>query len=225
MKSDKEIEEEIRQELLWDDRLDNLDIQVSVSDGVAILEGTVHNYTEKLIAESDVKNLGGVTSVINDLNVELPSHQEIPNEIKIKKNIIKILEVNGKIDPSKLDIDVHEGEITLKGTVDSFWKKEKIKDLVSDVGGVLEIHNRISIVPTDDISDENIANDIISSMSRSPRVDPDKIDVQVENGIVSLSGTVSSYSAYSAALNAVKFTKGVKEIKNLLKWVLRYDTT
>ncbi|MEJ2249115.1 MAG: BON domain-containing protein [Candidatus Lokiarchaeota archaeon] len=225
MDSDKKVEEEIKQELLWDERLDNLKIDVSVSNGVAILEGTVHNYTEKLIAESDAKVLGAVTSVINNLDVELPSHQKIPNEIEIKRNIKTIFDMNSKIDSSKIDIDVHEGEVTLKGTVDSYWEKDKVEEFTSEVAGVIAVHNRISIVPTKNTSDEKIANDIISSISRSPRTDPDKVNIRVKNGTVTLSGTVSSYSAYISALNAVKFTKGVKEIKNLLKWVLRYDTT
>ena len=74
-------------------------------------------------------------------------------------------------------------------------------------------------------SDGDIANLIFTTLQNSVHIDAHKVDVKVKNGIVTLSGTLSSMSEYNAVINIVKFTKGVIDIKNNLKWVLRYQTT
>ncbi len=58
-------------------------------------------------------------------------------------------------------------------------------------------------------------------MQNSVHIDVHKVDVKVEDGIVTLSGTVSSMNEYDAAIDIVKSTRGAIDIKNNLKWVLR----
>ena len=52
MKSDSEIEKDVRDELKWDPDLDATDIAVSVSDGVVTLAGFVKNFVDKYEAET-----------------------------------------------------------------------------------------------------------------------------------------------------------------------------
>ena len=56
-------------------------------------------------------------------------------------------------------------------------------------------------------------------------IDANKVNIKVKDGVVTLSGTLSSMSEYNAVKDIAKFTKGVINIKDELKWVLRYQTT
>jgi hypothetical protein len=81
MKSDREIEQDVRDELQWDPDLDASDIAMSVKNGVVTLAGFVKSYTDKYEAEAAVKRVAGVVGVANDLEVRLPSVDERPDPI------------------------------------------------------------------------------------------------------------------------------------------------
>jgi osmotically-inducible protein OsmY len=57
MKSDKEIERDVREELKWNPDLDADDIAVSVKNGVVTLAGFTPSYTDRLEAEATAKRV------------------------------------------------------------------------------------------------------------------------------------------------------------------------
>jgi len=67
MKSDSEIERDVKDELEFDPDLDPTDIAVSVRKGVVTLTGFVHSFTEKYEAEAAAKRVAGVAA--HDLRV------------------------------------------------------------------------------------------------------------------------------------------------------------
>lgn len=66
-------------------------------------------------------------------------------------------------------------------------------------------------------TDEGIAKDVVDSLYWDSRVDASKVAVTVNEGIVSLSGTVSSYSERAAALEDAWIITGVQDVKNQLQ--------
>ncbi|MFX1410946.1 MAG: BON domain-containing protein, partial [Promethearchaeota archaeon] len=136
-----------------------------------------------------------------------------------------LLDANSEIDSNDVQVSIDNGNVILEGNVNSYWKSEKIRKMASQISGVVSVSNKIKVVPDEEISDEDIVNLINTSMQNSVHVDAHKIDLKVKDGVVALSGTVSSMSEYDTVKNIVKFTKGVIDIKNNLKWVLRYQTT
>ena len=80
MKSDRDIERDVKEELGWNPDLDASDIAVSVKDGVVTLAGFVKSYTDKYEAEAAAKRVAGVKGVANDIEVRLPSIDERPSE-------------------------------------------------------------------------------------------------------------------------------------------------
>src|ERR1700738_4816083 len=79
MKSDSEIERDVRDELKWDPDLDASDIAVSVKDGVVTLAGFTKSYTDRLEAELAAKRIAGVRAVANDIEVRLPAIAQRPD--------------------------------------------------------------------------------------------------------------------------------------------------
>src|SRR5258708_24721062 len=79
MKSDSEIERDVREELKWDPDLDAEDIAVSVKNGVVTLAGFTHSYTDPLEAELSVKRVARVHAVANDIEVPPPTVDQRPH--------------------------------------------------------------------------------------------------------------------------------------------------
>jgi len=111
-------------------------------------------------------------------------------------------------------VNVTAGIIKLEGTVDSYWKRWKAEDLISDLRGVIDVENHLAVVPTDEFIDKEIAKDIEDALKRNTYVNAENITVKVSDGEVLLTGTVPTYYAHNKAYSAAAFTPGVKDIDN-----------
>lgn len=69
MKSYIEKVKEIQDELKWDSELFDSDIQIEMDNDIVTLNGSVSNEEKKRAAERVARNIEGVKSVINNLNV------------------------------------------------------------------------------------------------------------------------------------------------------------
>lgn len=225
MNAMKELEKLIRDRLTWDNTIDESQIEVFVNDGIATLRGCVSTYPEKILAEIETQLVPGITSVVNDIEVKFMESSEMPSDQDVREAMFCLLDANSEIASNDVQVSVNKGNVILEGVVDSYWKSIKIRKIASQIKGVLSVLNKISIVPREKISDEDITKNIMVSMQNSVRIDAHKVDVKVENGIVALSGTLSSMSEYEAVKEIVKLTKGVIDIQDNLKWILQYNTT
>jgi osmotically-inducible protein OsmY len=68
-----------------------------------------------------------------------------PSDERLREIICERLTDDPFIDASDVTVDVAGGEVTLQGTVQVRQQKYAIEDLVADVSGVVELHNRISV--------------------------------------------------------------------------------
>jgi osmotically-inducible protein OsmY len=99
-------------------------------------------------------------------------------------------------------------------SVYTFWKRAKAGDLVSQIRAVVGVTNRIAVVPTQKYSAERLAEKVIAAIERDGSVDINDINVTVENGYVTLTGTVPTWTAKTAAFSAARYTLGVKDVDN-----------
>lgn len=214
--TDEKIKKEVVDQLYWDSRVDASEIDIEVDDGTVLLKGEAPDYGSKASASSDSWTIEGVTAVENDIQVNYPSTMTVPTDEDIASNIRTSLELDADIDATDIDISVTGGIVTLEGTVDAYWKKQRVEDVASNAEGVVDLVNKISIVPTEDFLDKDIAEEIIGSISRNFNVNEEEIDVIVKDGEVTLSGKVDDWNAYRAVLDAAEFTPGVKDVKDHL---------
>ncbi len=221
----KELKKKVMDRLTWDERIDESQIEVSIHDSTATLKGCVSTYLEKVLIEIEIQMIPEIKTVVNDIEVKFPGSFEIPSDQDVKEAMFCLLGANSEINSNDIQVSIKNGVIILEGIVNSYWKSEKIKKLASQISGVISVSNKISVVPDEELSDEDIANLIITSMHNSVHIDAQKVDVKVKDGIVTLSGTLSSMSEYEAVKNIVTSTKGVIDVRNSLKWILMYQTT
>lgn len=214
--SKEEIKKNIVDQLFWDARVDASSISVGFSDGTVILNGNVPSYLARGAAEEDVWAIPGVSSVQNNISVNLPSIHKLPSDVEIKNVLTSILQWDPDIEPSDVLITVENGIITLDGSVPAYWQKVRVEELAAEIDGVVSLHDRLTVVPTRHYVDELIARDVAAALDRSAGININTVDVQVSDGSVVLSGSVSNHVAFKTAENCAKFTDGVIEVINNL---------
>ncbi len=209
----EEIRADVSSQLFWDNRIDESNINVDVFEGKVILSGTVPTYSDRWQAEEDAYSISGVRYVDNRLTVS-PTTFPVPNDTEIASNLRNTLEWNPTLDSSRIEVSVHEGTVTLNGSVDSYWQRSRVEQLVSNIGGVTEVHNLLKVEPAGGISDDEIRKDIESTLARNTFIDSSRINVRVDKGVVTLSGTVDDYLTYRTAQDIANFTSGVIDVQN-----------
>jgi osmotically-inducible protein OsmY len=176
----------------------------------------VPSYAESEAVLFDVWTIPHVAGVKNKLFVKYPSAIDAPQDTEIKSMVEKQIAWNHSTSNEDVDVSVKNGIVQLQGDVDAYWKKFRIEQMASEMKGVLEIENKISVVPTKNVVDEVIAEDITKAFDRSRLVDLENVDIRVENGKVTLSGKSGTPIARLQAMEIARNTLGVKDVVDRL---------
>lgn len=143
-----------------------------------------------------------------------------------------------------IDVSTVNGVVTLSGEVASSAERERASDIAARVAGVRDVQNRLTVtgedepagtsgrepagtsgqrVPGSDEIERVTHSDpvILSQIKAKYAVDPDisavSVDVDVDEGVVTLRGDVSSAEAKQRAESLARAVPGVKSVKNELK--------
>ena len=139
-----------------------------------------------------------------------------PNEI-IKKNVIEQLAWNDNLNINDIFVDVEDNTVILKGTVNSHSSKLEAARETLLAARNYSIDNQLKVkfnsrkeLPNDREIIENIQN----ILKWNDSINPINIQVEAENGKVTLSGTVSRTREKDKAENIASSTKGVVDVEN-----------
>jgi osmotically-inducible protein OsmY len=190
MKSDHQIELDVKDELQWDPNLGATDIAASVKKGVVTLAGFVKNYADKYEAESAAKRVAGVLGVANDIEVRLPSIDERPDP-EIARDAVAAIKSQLPISSENIKVIVKEGWVTLEGRVEWQYQRNTAETAVRRIKGVKGVSNLIQLKPRAQPSE--IKRKIQDAFKRSAEVDANRITVEANGGEVVLKGTVRSW--------------------------------
>ena len=215
-RTDELIKQDVTDELVRDTRVDASKIHVEVENGVVRLKGEAPTYLGRASATEDALAVLGVLEVSNRITVRYPETVDIPTDAAIESRIRDRIALNPDVDLLDLEVTVHAGAATLRGTVDAYWKKEHVESLAAPEPGVTFIENHVAVVPTEDVIDQDIANDVVASLEARAAVNADEISVSVDNGAVTLTGKVTDWVARRSAEHAALYTAGVTRIDNYL---------
>jgi osmotically-inducible protein OsmY len=212
---DAQIKKNIVDQLLWDSRIDASEVSLEVNEGLVTLSGRVPTYSDREAIHSDVWSIPGVVSVESHINVDHPTTAVSDHELKSR--IESILEWSPAFDGAAIEIAVELGWVTLGGSVDTIWKRHRAEELTADLAGVLGVTNKLTVVPTNDVSDEEIGKEILAALDRKFHENMHSVHVMVENGTVTLSGTVADQHAHRSVYETALFTEGVINIEDNLE--------
>ena len=236
--SDEEIKKAVKDSFVYDPRVFSFNPEVEVKNGVVTLSGVVDNIKAKDAAEQDARNTVGVYSVKNHLKVR-PINP--PPDDKLAQNVEDALLRDSVVDAFQIDVAANRGTVTLNGTVDSYYEKSHAEDIAHRLNGVVSVKNNLDVdYPTVTYhnfrwdpyyaytpyyydwasrpvrSDSEIKDDIQDELFWSPFVDAEEVNVSVDNGTATLTGTVDDWNEfYSASDNARE--GGATSVINKLK--------
>lgn len=214
--TDEELKVRIVNAMSWDSRVDASEIKIEIHNGFVSLTGCVPTYRSKIAALENVESFIDVRRVENNIQVKHLLTEPRPNGSEIIHKAKQILHWNSDLDVSNVDVVYEGGILTLQGTVPYYWQMERVEDLLSGMHFVSGIKNELSAVPTREISDQNIAQEIVQALKWSEFLDFNTINVQVAHGHVTLTGQVSTTFANWQVARVVSQTDGVQKISNLL---------
>jgi osmotically-inducible protein OsmY len=215
-RTDELIKKDVVEQLYWSGRVDASDLTVEVEDGIVTLEGKVPTFLTWEAALESARIVPGVTDVVDNVDIKYPDTHRVPADEELEEEARSRLVWNPDLDASDIEVSVDNGMLALQGSVEAYWKKIHAEEIVSRLSGVLSIENELTVVPTDDVLDKRIADEVIGALERNVLIDPEEINVRVEEGEVTLTGTVPSWRAEQAAYEAALYTTGVVEVRDNL---------
>lgn len=133
---------------------------------------------------------------------------------------------------SHIDVSAQRGVVTLSGTAESSFVKERAVDVARKTEGVSDVVDKLTVVePQQAVApntaastepggaapdDATITSTIQSKLHADLRVAGAKIDVEMRLGVVTLSGTVKSESVKRDAMQIAQDTPGVEKVEDQL---------
>ena len=214
MKTEIQMHKDVLAELAWDPRVDEKEIGVAARDGVVTLTGSVSNYSEKLAAERAVERVMGVKAVANDLIVTVPSASS-PSDTDLAHSVVSCLGWDIEVPDQKIKASVSNGWVTLEGEVDWQYQRTAASRAVQNLTGVRGVSNHIRVTAKS-VSSTEVSSSIKQALERRADRTADRIIVNTDDGVVTLTGSVSSYGDRRAAEGAAWSAPGVTEVRDQL---------
>lgn len=130
--------------------------------------------------------------------------------------------VDPEIDRYRIDIDTINGVVTLRGTVSNAEQRTEAERIARNTEGVHDVVNELVIDPTPRsasraFDDAWISTMVDSKLTVDPEVESRDIDVDVRNGVVTLSGIVKTETARAEAEDLARSVDGVTQVVNELQ--------
>jgi osmotically-inducible protein OsmY len=207
MIEDRQIATAVETDLLIDESVAAHLVDVMVVDGIVTLSGSVDNLLAKQRAVRHAQSIRGVRGVVDKIAVK-PVER---TDREIARDINQALLMDRAAESYEIDVAVEDGVVRLSGTVQSLAEKLHAERIAKRVKGISAVDNSIDIEAAAKRTDEEIAADIRKQLSFDPYVAHRMITVDVNDGVVTLSGTVGSLSEKAFAYNDA-LVLGVTEI-------------
>jgi len=210
MSRDRQLQEAVLAQFMWEPSIDAAHIGVTANAGVVTLTGHVENYMQKHAAEKAAERVRGVKAVAQELEVHLP-HFAKRNDEDIARAAIDRLAWEVSLPRDAIKVAVEKGWVTLTGEVEWQYQKESAERHVRSLFGVVAVSNETKIRPRANAS--NISADIDVALHRA-WFDPERITVTTDGGKVKLTGTVDSPGERWTAGSTAWGSPGATSVEN-----------
>lgn len=134
----------------------------------------------------------------------------------LQRHVLEELQWDPGLDAAQVGVIVKEGIVTLKGQLPVYAQKHTAEVVAKRVRGVRAVANEIEVRPTDAHvrDDEELAAAAVHGLMWSACIPDAQIQVAVEDGWITLEGTVQQQYQRNEAERVVRHLSGVRGITN-----------
>ncbi len=137
---------------------------------------------------------------------------------KLQQDVMDELKWDPMLTANEIGVAVKSGVVTLSGYVNSYAKKIAAENAAKRVKGVSALAEQIEVrLGTEgQRTDTQIAEAALNALKWNTNVADEHVKLKVENGRMTLEGSVDWQFQKDAVVNAVKDITGVKSINNFI---------
>jgi hyperosmotically inducible periplasmic protein len=197
-------------------------IKVESKDGVVTLTGTVADASQKSLAENTVASLPGVTSVVNQLQIngEQPAeHSDAWITTKVKTALL----FHRNVSATGTKVYTKNGVVTLQGEANSAAQKELTTEYAKDIDNVKSVNNEMTVAKMpaapdatvgDKIDDASITAEVKSSLLSHHSTSALHTTVSTTDGVVTVGGVAKNDAEKSLVTKLATDINGVTSVIN-----------
>jgi hyperosmotically inducible periplasmic protein len=220
--SDDAIEASFKKTYVYQTFLKDDAIKTHAKEGIVTLTGTVSQESYKALAEDTAEGLPGVTRVHN----KLVTKDEVAAESKdmwIGRKVKLTLWFHRYVNAGKTVVEVKDSIVTLKGEAATTAQKELTTEYASDIEGVKEVKNEMTVatIPVlsertanEKIDDASITAQVKAALSSHRSTSSLKTKVETRDGKVTLTGIAKNAAEKTLVSKLVTDIQGVTDVKN-----------
>ncbi len=137
----------------------------------------------------------------------------------IKRDVIESLYWDSRVDASEVTVEVGDGTVVLGGSVPTYRARLAAEHDARVIGEVGEVRNDVVVrYPTSDapVTDDEIRVELLSRLNLDPDIDAANIEVAVDDGWVTLRGSIPTLWQKDLVDDVVLTSRGVLGADNEL---------
>ena len=124
---------------------------------------------------------------------------------------------DSRVPGTSVNVETQKGTLYLRGKVDTDAAKQAAEEIAKGVDGVKSVKNELQVVPAGDkkmveAKDEELTKQVKTRLQNDARLK--KVDVRVDNGVVTLQGKVANIGDSARASQLARSVPGVRAVKN-----------
>jgi len=209
---DLAVTEAVERRLRMHEAVPEARIDVATHEGVVTLSGTVDRLNAKFAAEDVAEEVLGVLGVVNRIEVVPPPR----GDGAIRGDVIAALIAEPGVDSVDVNVEVEDRVVTLYGEMATYVERYLAEQTAQNVAGVAAVVNRLTYDIVADRPDNVIAQDIRDRLRADASIASRLLTVAVEDGEVTLAGSVRSAGEKRRAERQAWAVPGVRSVENYL---------
>lgn len=194
-------------------------VQVAFADGTATLTGTVDSVGVKMDAERATRKMEDVLQVVNQIQVRTEDTTDRQIVEEARKAVVTYYTYSIF---DSVSLSSESNRLVVSGEVTQPYKKEDIGNFLAHLKGVVEVENRLEVLPLSNY-DDNLRMAIARAIYNDPyfihyATQPyPPIHIIVKNGNVTLDGVVGNKLDRIKAENDARFAATFFALANNLR--------
>lgn len=215
MKTDQLLQTDVTAELAWNTAVDHRPgIGFSVKDGVVTLSGDADTFMQKYAVERAGRRVAGVRGIAMDLEVRLSGGAKTI-DADIAHATLNALRWHSLVPDERVTVEVDDGHVTLDGELDWACQVASAQQCVRPPLGAKGLTSNLRTRPH--VSSTDIAGGIVAALQRHAQREAKNSAIQVDGGVVILSGKVDCLREREAAVGTALSAKGVVRVVDQLQ--------